>query len=164
MRFLQRHRAVLRPSAVGGAFAMAAALLLMPSSNVGAAPAAPQVPVAAPAGAVPPDPGPFPDVFPPGSTFTVPGERDGTSTFPIVKYDEMKPKKPGVMDFDHFHTRTEMEWWMKKWAHEHPDIVDLYEVGKSFGGVPILQLTITDKSTGAHHQAGGVLRGRPALR
>jgi hypothetical protein len=52
------------------------------------------------------------------------------------------------MDFNHFHTGIEIEWWLKKWAHERPDTVDLYVVGESFSGKPIHQLTITDKSTG----------------
>ncbi|PKQ29297.1 MAG: peptidase, partial [Actinobacteria bacterium HGW-Actinobacteria-10] len=54
------------------------------------------------------------------------------------------------MDFLHYHTREEIEWWMHKWADEHPEFVDLYEVGTSFGGVPILQMTLTNKSTGRH--------------
>ena len=39
-----------------------------------------------------------------------------------------------------------MNWWMRKWAYEHPDIVDLKQVGTSFGGKPIYQLTITNKA------------------
>ena len=53
---------------------------------------------------------------------------------------------------------------MRKWAYDHPNIVDLKQVGTSFGGKPIFQLTITNKAFGARHrQAGRVLRGRPAL-
>jgi hypothetical protein len=33
---------------------------------------------------------------------------------------------------------------MRKWAYEHPDIVKLNQVGVSFGGHPIMQLTITN--------------------
>ncbi len=82
--------------------------------------------------------------------FVVPGERHGPSAFPLANYDAVKPKVPGVMDFLHYHTREEIEWWMHKWADEHPEFVDLYEVGTSFGGVPILQMTLTNKSTGRH--------------
>lgn len=78
----------------------------------------------------------------------VPGERHGPSAFPLANYDAVKPKVPGQMDFQHYHTREEIEWWMNKWAAEHPDIVELYEVGRSFGGVPIMQMTLTNKSTG----------------
>ena len=82
--------------------------------------------------------------------WVVPGERHGPSVFPRVDYPETRPKVPGVMDFEHYHTREEIEWWMHKWADEHPEFVELYEVGKSFGGVPILQMTLTNKSTGKH--------------
>jgi hypothetical protein len=37
---------------------------------------------------------------------------------------------------------------MGKWAEKYPGLVDLYEVGKSFEGRPILQMTITNKKTG----------------
>ena len=70
----------------------------------------------------------------PGDTYTVPGDRDGTSTFPTVRYRQVAPKQPGVMDFQHYHSEAEMNWWMRKWAFEHPNIVDLEQVGTSFGG------------------------------
>jgi hypothetical protein len=96
------------------------------------------------------DPGPFPEsVTPTTPTITIVGERDGESTFDVVKYPQVQPKKPGEMDFDHFHTGIEIQWWLKKWAHDYPDLVDLYVVGESFSGQPIHQLTITNKSTGA---------------
>lgn len=96
----------------------------------------------------PEPPGPFPDVYPPGDEYTVPGERDGTSTFPVVRYRQLQPKEPGVMDFQHYHSEAEINWWMRKWAYDHPNIVDLAQVGTSFGGKPIYQLTITNKAFG----------------
>jgi Zinc carboxypeptidase len=98
----------------------------------------------------PEDPGPFPDsVVPEDDTWVVAGERDGTSEFPVLEYPQVQPVDPGVMDFEHFHTGIEINWWLKKWAYEHPDIVTLYNVGESFSGEPIYQLTLTDKSTGS---------------
>lgn len=99
-------------------------------------------------GSGPEPPGPFPDVHRDGDTYTVPGERDGTSTFPVVRYRQLTPVTPGVMDFEHYHSEAEMDWWMRKWAYEHQDIVDLERVGTSFGGKPIYQLTITNKAFG----------------
>lgn len=81
---------------------------------------------------------------------TIPGQRDGNSTFALTNYPEMQPKQWGVMDFQHYHTTAEMNYWMQRWATERPDIVELVQVGTSFGGQPIWQLTITKKSTGAH--------------
>jgi hypothetical protein len=80
----------------------------------------------------------------------VPGQRDGTSMFPLVNYPETQPKQPGVMDFAHYHTSAEVEAWMQRWAREHPDLVDLYVVGQSFGGRDIWQMTLTNKKTGRH--------------
>jgi hypothetical protein len=99
-------------------------------------------------GSGPEPPGPFPDVHAPGDEYTVPGERDGTSTFPVVRYRQLEPEQPGEMDFRHYHSEAEMNWWMRKWAYEHPGIVDLDQVGTSFGGKPIYQLTITNKAFG----------------
>jgi hypothetical protein len=82
--------------------------------------------------------------------FVVPGERAGPSVFPMVNYPELQPLVPGEMDFKHYHSRLEIEWWMRKWAAEYPAIVEYYEVGRSFGNVPIMQLTLTNKSTGGH--------------
>jgi Zinc carboxypeptidase len=95
------------------------------------------------------DPGPFPDVYAPGDTYTVPGDRDGTSEFPVARYRQLQPKQPGVMDFQHYHSEAEINWWMKTWANEHPDIVQLDQAGTSFGGKPIYQLTITNKAFGS---------------
>ncbi|MGQ0767401.1 MAG: M14 family metallopeptidase [Gemmatimonadota bacterium] len=81
---------------------------------------------------------------------TIPGQRDGNSTFQLTNYAEMKPRQWGVMDFAHYHTTAEIDYWMERWAREKPQIVQRLEVGRSFGGQPIYQLIITNTSTGAH--------------
>lgn len=80
----------------------------------------------------------------------VPGQRDGLSMFPLVNYPEVQPKQWGVMDFAHYHTTEEVNYWMQRWATEHPEFVQVYEVGTSFGGQPIWQLTLTNTATGPH--------------
>ena len=80
----------------------------------------------------------------------VPGQRDGVSMFPLANYKEMIPKQWGVMDFEHYKTTEELNYWMKRWAAERPEIVELYEVGRSYGDAPIYQMTLTNKSTGKH--------------
>ncbi|WP_373399229.1 M14 family metallopeptidase [Algoriphagus halophilus] len=52
------------------------------------------------------------------------------------------------MTFDQYHTVDVMYHWYTTWAEQYPEIVDVYEVGKSFEGRPILQMTITNKETG----------------
>ncbi len=78
----------------------------------------------------------------------VPGVRHGPSAFPLVNYPETKPLVAGQMDFQHYHTSAEVEEWMYRWAREYPAIVKLDTVGASFGGRNILQITLTNKSTG----------------
>jgi hypothetical protein len=91
----------------------------------------------------PQPPGPFPDVYGPDK-ITIPGDRSGISEFANARYKELQPVVPGQMDFKHYHGLPEIEWWMRKWAYEHPNIVKLNQVGVSFGGHPIMQLTITN--------------------
>ncbi|WKW13262.1 M14 family metallopeptidase [Pseudogemmatithrix spongiicola] len=81
---------------------------------------------------------------------TIPGLRDGQSMFPLANYREMQPRQWGVMDFAHYHTTAELNYWMQRWARERPEIVELVQVGTSFGGQPIWQLIVTNKSTGKH--------------
>ena len=80
--------------------------------------------------------------------FIVPGERAGTSVFPLANYAEIKPLVPGRIDWKHYHSSAEIEEFMRKWAKDHPEIVQLYTVGKSFGGRDIWQLTLTNRKTG----------------
>lgn len=81
---------------------------------------------------------------------TIPGQRDATSTFALTNYPEMQPKEWGVMDFQHYHTTAEINYWMERWAREKPELVQRVEVGRSFGDVPIYQLIVTNTRTGSH--------------
>ncbi len=80
--------------------------------------------------------------------WTVKGYRHGTSFFEHTNYDEIKPFEKGVLDFKHYHTYKEMIWWMKKWADDYPNLIDLYTGGISFEGREIYQVTLTNKETG----------------
>jgi hypothetical protein len=80
--------------------------------------------------------------------FVVAGERAGPSQFPRVTYAEVKPLVAGQLDWQHYHANDEINSFMRQWADRYPDIVSLYEVGRSFGGQPIWQLTLTNKKTG----------------
>lgn len=76
------------------------------------------------------------------------GKRHGLSIFPRVDYLETKPRVVGQMDFAHYHKDEEVSYFLKKWASEFPDLVELYSVGKSFEGRDIWQMTITNTKTG----------------
>jgi hypothetical protein len=108
---------------------------------------------AGPAAAQTPTPVLNPDPFPPESQrdpnrYMVGGDRQGRSTFPRVQHPQVEYEAGERLTFDRYHTVDVMYTWLKRWAEQHPDIVDLYEIGRSFEGRPILQMTLTNKSTG----------------
>jgi len=80
--------------------------------------------------------------------YTVKGYRHGTSVFPQVRYKEVEYAIGKTLTWDHYHTVDVVYTWMKRWAEKYPDLVDLYEVGFSFEGRPVLQVTLTNKKTG----------------
>lgn len=82
--------------------------------------------------------------------WTVAGYRHGPSAFKRNFLVETTPLQEGVMDFKHYHTYTETVSFLKQWATAYPDLVDLYVVAQSFGGVDIYQVTLTNKKTGKH--------------
>jgi len=109
-----------------------------------------------------------------GKYHIVPGLRHGPSAFKRNFLVETTPLQPGVMDFKHYHTYWETVDFLKKWAKEYPDLVDIYVVAQSFGGVDIYQVTVTNKKTGkdtdkpamyveGNRHAGEVTAGESAL-
>jgi murein tripeptide amidase MpaA len=73
------------------------------------------------------------------------GFRHGISYFPKTHYSEIEPLKEGELDFEHYHTYAEVNYFLKKWAEEYPDLIDLYSGGKSYEGREIYQVTLTNK-------------------
>lgn len=82
------------------------------------------------------------------ATYTVKGERHGISFFKQHRHPEVEYAAGSALTFDKYHTVDVMYHWYKTWAEQYPDIVDLYEVGQSFEGRPVLQMTLTNKKTG----------------
>lgn len=78
----------------------------------------------------------------------VPGIRQGESFFRRNFLVETTPLQAGVVDFKHYHKYTEMVDFFKKWEKQYPNLIDLYVVAKSYGGLDIYQLTVTNKKTG----------------
>jgi hypothetical protein len=78
----------------------------------------------------------------------VPGLRSGPSYFPRNFLKETTPIQEGVMDFKHYHKYTEQVEFFKKWEKQYANLVDLYVVAQSYGGIDIYQLTVTNKKTG----------------
>ncbi len=109
-----------------------------------------------------------------GKHYTVGGFRHGRSFFKDTRYREIRPLAPGVLDFRHYHTYDEVVSFLKEWAAEYPDLLDVYVAGKSFEGRDIYQATLTNKRTGkdtdkpamaidANRHAGEVTAAESAL-
>lgn len=74
--------------------------------------------------------------------------RHGPSHFTRVRHPEVEYEAGDVLTFDRYHTVDVMYTWLRRWAEQYPDIVELYQVGTSLEGRPILQVTLTNRATG----------------
>ncbi len=90
----------------------------------------------------------FPESDTSQKNYTLSGFRHGVSFFPKVKLPQVQYEAGDVLTFDKYHSANVVYTWMERWAEKYPGLVDLYEVGKSYEGRPILQMTITNKKTG----------------
>ncbi len=85
---------------------------------------------------------------PENEIYTLSGFRHGISFFPEVRSPHVQYEAGETLTFDKYHSLNVIYAWLEKWKKEYPDLVDLYEVGKSYEGRPILQLTVTNKKKG----------------
>ncbi|MGH7445085.1 MAG: M14 family zinc carboxypeptidase, partial [Longimicrobiales bacterium] len=92
--------------------------------------------------------GPGPEAERDSAWYTVSGERHGIGYFPRVRHDGVAYEAGEALTFDHFHTVDVVNTWLERWAEQHPNLVDLYEIGRSFEGRPIMQVTLTNEETG----------------
>lgn len=74
--------------------------------------------------------------------------RHGPSHFPRVRLPEVEYEAGSTLTFDRYHTVDVMYEWLHRWADRYPNIVELYQVGTSLEGRPILQVTLTNKESG----------------
>ena len=76
------------------------------------------------------------------------GMRHGVNYFPEVRYSHVQYETGDSLSFDKYHSADVIYDWLERWAEKYPELVDLYEVGESYEGRQILQITITNKKTG----------------
>lgn len=81
--------------------------------------------------------------------YTVGGERHGISFFRQHRFPQVEYQAGERLTFDRYHTAEVMYDWLRRWAERYPKLVELFEVGRSFEGRPILQVTLTNRETGA---------------
>jgi hypothetical protein len=80
--------------------------------------------------------------------YTLSGERHGVNFFPKVEFKSVQYKAGDSLKFDKYHSADVVCEWLERWAKKYPELIDLYEVGKSYEGRPIMQITLTNKKTG----------------
>lgn len=80
--------------------------------------------------------------------YTLSGARHGVSFFPKVELRSVQYIAGDSLTFDKYHSADVIYTWLGRWADKYPELVDLYEVGQSYEGRPILQMTFTNKKTG----------------
>jgi hypothetical protein len=81
--------------------------------------------------------------------YIVGGERHGVSFFRSEKFPEVEYEAGERLTFDRYHTVDVIYTWLNRWAEKYPELLQVYEVGKSFEGRPILQVTLTNRDKGA---------------
>ena len=80
--------------------------------------------------------------------YTLSGFRHGVSYFPKVSLSHVQYVAGDILTFDKYHSLDVIYTWLNRWSEKYSDLVDLYEVGTSYEGRPILQMTVTNKKTG----------------
>ena len=88
------------------------------------------------------------EINPDAKYYTLKGFRHGVSFFPKAKYPEVEYTPSSTLTFDKYHTADVVYRWMRTWAEQYPQLIDMYEVGNSWEGRPIYQITLTNKETG----------------
>lgn len=80
--------------------------------------------------------------------YTLSGQRHGISFFPKNVFNTLQYTAGESLTFNTFHSEQVMISWLRKWADNYPELTELYEVGKSFEGRPVYQMTLTNRKTG----------------
>jgi len=80
--------------------------------------------------------------------YTLSGARHGVNFFRNVEFPSVEYIAGDTLTFDKYHSADVIYTWLKRWAEKYPELINLYEVGDSYEGRPILQLTLTNKQTG----------------
>jgi len=82
------------------------------------------------------------------ANYKLTGSRHGVNFFPEVQLAQVQYEAGEELTFDRYHSLDVIYYWLEKWAETFTDLVELYEVGESYEGRPILQITVTNKLTG----------------
>jgi len=87
--------------------------------------------------------------------YTLSDFRHGVNFFPIVRYSCVEYEAGETLSFDKYHSLEVIYTWLRRWAEKYPDIVELYEAGRSYENRPIYQVTISAKKEGRDTEKPG---------
>ena len=90
----------------------------------------------------------FPESDKDTTMYTVKGYRHGVSFFRQHRHEGVEYEAGETLTFDRYHTVDVMYEWLNRWADMYPNLIELYEVARSYEGRPIMQVTLTNKETG----------------
>jgi hypothetical protein len=80
--------------------------------------------------------------------YSLSGYRHGVNYFPKVMLPQVEYEAGDSLTFDKYHSADVVYTWLKRWAEKYPDLITLYNVGESYEGRPIIQITLTNKKAG----------------
>lgn len=80
--------------------------------------------------------------------YSMSGFRHGANFFPAVKLEGVEYEPGETLSFDRYHSLEVIYAWLSRWAVQYPDILELYEAGRSYENRPVMQVTITSKKHG----------------
>jgi len=80
--------------------------------------------------------------------YTLTGFRHGISYFPQVKLPQVQYEAGDSLTFDRYHSIEVVYDWLDRLEKEYPGLVELYEIGESYEGRSIMQMTLTNKAIG----------------
>ncbi len=82
------------------------------------------------------------------SIYVVDGFRHGIAFFRKAKSPHVAYEATETLTFDKYHSAEVIYAHMERFSTLYPDLVEVYEIGKSYEGRPIIQMTVTNKKTG----------------
>lgn len=91
---------------------------------------------------------PFPEYDTSQKNYTLTGFRHGAAFSPKAILPQVQYEAGDTLSFSKYHSANVVYAWMEKWAEKYPGLVDLYVVGMSYEGRPIMQMTVTNKESG----------------
>lgn len=87
--------------------------------------------------------------------YTLWGARHGVNYFPKTEFKQVQYEAGDNLSFERYHSAEVIYAWLERWAEQYPDLIDLYQVGESYEGRSIMQITLTNKKTGKDTEKPG---------